>query len=139
MTLLCIKLEARNPARRCFRAYEITVGQDLFGAWMVEMNYGRIGSTGRAKIRSFGTPREARVQVHACLGKRATAPRRIGTGYRLCRVMRASAWQDPRLGERLREWFPDAADHSVPEPMVVDLLPGAVGADRGEPGVDLGQ
>ena len=28
---------------------------DLFGVWLVEMSYGRIGRTGRSKIRSFTT------------------------------------------------------------------------------------
>jgi hypothetical protein len=36
-TPLRIKLEARCATRRCFRAYEIAVDVDLFGAWMVEM------------------------------------------------------------------------------------------------------
>jgi hypothetical protein len=31
-----IRLEATCAARRCFRAYEIAVGTDLFGAWMVK-------------------------------------------------------------------------------------------------------
>ena len=47
LTSLCIRLEARSAAHRCFRAYEIELGTDLFGAWMVEMSYGRIGALGR--------------------------------------------------------------------------------------------
>ena len=42
------------------------------------MSYGRIGTTRRSKVRSFATAADAQVQVHACLRKRATAPRRIG-------------------------------------------------------------
>jgi predicted DNA-binding WGR domain protein len=53
MTSLCIRLEARSPAHRCFRAYEVAAGVDLFGAWLVEMTYGRIGTSGRTKTRSF--------------------------------------------------------------------------------------
>ncbi len=43
---LRFRLEARAPALRCHRAYEITVGQDLFGIWVAEMTYGRIGAVG---------------------------------------------------------------------------------------------
>jgi hypothetical protein len=38
LTSLYIRLEARSAARRCFRSYEIELGADLFGAWMVEMS-----------------------------------------------------------------------------------------------------
>jgi hypothetical protein len=53
MRSLHIRLEARSSARRCFRAYEVAAGVDLFGAWLVEMSYGRIGTPGRTKARSF--------------------------------------------------------------------------------------
>ena len=49
MASLCITLEARSPAHRCFRAYEIAAGVDLFGAWLVDMSYGRIGTSGRTR------------------------------------------------------------------------------------------
>ena len=78
MTSLYILLEARSAAQRCWRSYEIEMGADLFGVWLVEMSYGRIGTMGRSKVRSFATAADAQAQVHACLRKRATAPRRIG-------------------------------------------------------------
>ena len=87
MMSLCLRLEARAPARRCHRAYEIVGGQDLFGAWLVEMRYGRIGSLGQSRTRSFGGVDEAVALVAACLRKRATAPRRIGVAYRLRRAV----------------------------------------------------
>src|SRR5271166_6974908 len=105
MTSLHILLEARSAARRCWRAYEIEVGTDLFGAWMVEMSYGRIGTMGRSKVRSFATAADAQAQVHACLRKRATAPRRIGVRYRLQRASQAGSWSEPGLDNRLRAWF----------------------------------
>jgi hypothetical protein len=37
-------MEVRSSAHRCHRAWEIAVSADLFGAWLVEMNYGRIGA-----------------------------------------------------------------------------------------------
>jgi predicted DNA-binding WGR domain protein len=86
VTSLRITLEARSSARRCFRAYEIAAGTDLFGTWLVEMSYGRIGTMGRAKVRSFASTAEALAQVNACLRKRETAPRRIGVAYRVRRI-----------------------------------------------------
>jgi hypothetical protein len=43
-----ITLEARNPARRCSRQYRVEAGTDLFGAWEVEISYGRIGTAGQS-------------------------------------------------------------------------------------------
>ena len=74
MESLCIRLEARSAAHRCFRAYGIDVSQDLFGAWMVEMNYGRIGTMGRTKVRLFGSREQAQAQVYVY----ASARRRRG-------------------------------------------------------------
>ena len=105
MTSLHILLEARSPARRCWRAYEIEVGVDLFGAWLVEMSYGRIGTMGRSKARSFATAADAEAQVHACLRKRATAPRRIGVAYCLRGATQSGDWSQPELYDQLRIWF----------------------------------
>ena len=105
MTSLHILLEARSAVRRCWRAYEIEVGADLFGAWLVEMSYGRIGTMGRSKIRSFATAADAQAEVDGCLRKRASAPRRIGVAYRLRRASQAADWSQPGLDDRLRGWF----------------------------------
>jgi predicted DNA-binding WGR domain protein len=80
-----IELQARAPERRCYRAYAIDVTQDLFGVWLVEMRYGRIGTRGRTKVRSYPVLADAHRQVAACLRKRATAPRRIGVAYEIVR------------------------------------------------------
>jgi predicted DNA-binding WGR domain protein len=105
MTSLHILLEARSAARRCWRAYEIDVGTDLFGAWLVEMSYGRIGTMGRSKIRSFATAADAQAQVQACLRKRARAPRRIGVAYRLRRAIQFGDWSQSELDDPLHAWF----------------------------------
>src|SRR5579871_4674120 len=63
VTSLSIRLEARSAAHRCYRAYAIDVATDLFGAWLVDMSYGRIGTVGRSKIRSFATIEDAQDQV----------------------------------------------------------------------------
>jgi hypothetical protein len=41
MSVFTARLEARDPARDCFRAYRLDAGPDLFGAWLVEATYGR--------------------------------------------------------------------------------------------------
>ena len=41
-----ITLDARNPAVHCFRQYRVEAGTDLFGIWVVEITYGRIGTAG---------------------------------------------------------------------------------------------
>jgi predicted DNA-binding WGR domain protein len=112
VTSLCISLEARSAVHRCFRAYQIAVGQDLFGVWLVEMSYGRIGTTGRVKVRSFATTEEALAQVDACLRKRATAPHRIGVPYRVRRVIRCPEWRRSVHDELLTPGFPGRADTS---------------------------
>lgn len=84
--MLSIWLQAYAPAKRRFRAYEVTLCPDLFGAWTVERTYGRIGKARRAKIRSFASWEEARADLRACLSRRATAPRRIGVAYEVLGV-----------------------------------------------------
>ena len=110
MTSLHIRLEARSAEHHCFRAYEIDVGADLFGAWMVAMSYGRIGTTGRSKVRSYATLEGAQAQVHACLRKRSTAPRRIGVAYRVRCIPRFENWCQSDLAGRLGVWFPEMSD-----------------------------
>jgi predicted DNA-binding WGR domain protein len=112
LTSLCIRLEARSEAHRCFRSYKIELDADLFGAWMVEMSYGRIGALGRTKVRSFSTTKEAQAQVRACLRKRATAPRRIGVAYRVLRMDGCTTWLPPELADPHGAWFAVASEHT---------------------------
>ncbi len=87
-------LEARDPALGRFRSYRLQAGQDLFGAWLVEVTYGRIGTPGRRLRYVAGDEVEARKLVHHCLRRRATAKQRIGVNYRFREFL------DPW------EWFP---------------------------------
>jgi predicted DNA-binding WGR domain protein len=84
--MLSIRLQACAPAKRRLRAYEVALSPDLFGAWIVEKTYGRIGKLGRAKVRSFASWDDARTDLRACLNRRATAPRRIGVAYEVLDV-----------------------------------------------------
>ncbi len=101
MTALRLRLEARAPALRCHRAYEITVGRDLFGIWVAEMTYGRIGAVGRTKTRSFTRIEEAAAAVDASLRRRATLPHRLGVAYRLRSIESAAIWGSADLQEQL--------------------------------------
>jgi len=52
-------LEARDPARNIHRAYSIAYGQDVFGNWVVETTYGRIGGKGRTIVTVVNDEDEA--------------------------------------------------------------------------------
>ena len=79
----------------------------------MEMSYGRIGTFGRVKARSFSTAEAATAEVKACLRKRASAPRRIGVAYRLKSAAQHGDWHLPGLDERLCAWFSPLGDASL--------------------------
>jgi predicted DNA-binding WGR domain protein len=81
-----IYLEATNPARNIHRAYSIIAGQDLFGDWIVALNYGRIGTKGRRKTLLMADETAAQRYVRQCLKRRARAPKRIGISYKIKNV-----------------------------------------------------
>ena len=54
-----ITLGARNPTRRSLRQYRVEAGTDLFGVWVVEISYGRIGTAGRSRNYVFRDEGEA--------------------------------------------------------------------------------
>lgn len=74
-------LEARDPALGRFRSYRLRAGPDLFGAWLMEVTYGRIGTPGRHLRYTAANEAEARKIVHHSLRRRATAKKRIGVSY----------------------------------------------------------
>jgi WGR domain len=87
-------LEARDPVQGRFRSYRLEAGTDLFGAWLVDVTYGRIGTQGR-RIRYVADDEpDARNIVRHCLRRRATAKRRIGVSCRFREL------NDPH------QWFP---------------------------------
>ena len=87
-----ITLEARNPARRCFRQYRVEAGTDLFGVWMVEISYGRIGTAGRSRSYVVRDEGEARHLARSILKRRAGALRRIGVAYRVRELIDPAGW-----------------------------------------------
>lgn len=78
-----IHLEACDPARNIWRAYHIAAGRDLFGDWIVQLTYGRIGAKGHTKTVLVADEAAAHSYVRQCLKKRKSAPNRIGIGYQV--------------------------------------------------------
>jgi len=78
-----IHLEARDLERNIWRAYSIMDGQDLFGDWIVVMNYGRIGARGTTKTVLLSDEAETRCYVQKCFKNRENAPKRIGIDYKV--------------------------------------------------------
>ena len=62
-----ILLQACNPVKNHWRSYHIAAGQDLFGDWIVELTYGRIGSRGRTKVVPVTDEAAARHYARGCL------------------------------------------------------------------------
>ena len=87
-----ITLEARNPARGCLRHYRVEAGTDLFGIWVVQISYGRIGTVGRSRSFVVRDEAEARHLAQSILKRRATAPRRIGAAYRVLELIDPAGW-----------------------------------------------
>jgi predicted DNA-binding WGR domain protein len=86
-----IELQACDPAANRRRAWRLQAGRDLFGAWTTEVQFGRIGSTGRTLRRAFATKSELDAFMRARLRRRASAPSRIGVAYRSVTADAASA------------------------------------------------
>lgn len=85
-------LEACDPALGRFRSYRLEAGTDLFGAWLVEVSYGRIGTPGRRLRYVAADESEARKLVHKTLRRRATAKKRIGVPYRFRELVDPWKW-----------------------------------------------
>lgn len=81
MIVYSILLEADCPELNIRRSYLIEAGQDLFGNWIVEINYGRIGCKGRKKVILMDCEEDAKRVVKNRLKKRESAVKRIGVGY----------------------------------------------------------
>ena len=81
-----IHLRALNPARNIARDYSIWMSIDLFGDYVVETCWGRIGTKGQRQRRSFPDALSARRHVRAIVRKRRGASKRIGVDYRLVTV-----------------------------------------------------
>ncbi len=87
-----IRMEAKNPERKAFRSYVIEANPDLFGRWVIQIRYGKIGTQGRTKTYSSEDRQEAQQIVQQCLRRRASAPKRIGVPYRIQELHDPAQW-----------------------------------------------
>lgn len=82
MIVFSLLLDADYPELNIRRSYFIEAGQDIFGNWIVEINYGRIGCKGRKKVFLMDCEEDAKRAVNKRIKKRGSAVKRIGVGYR---------------------------------------------------------
>ena len=73
--------QAVDRDRNIARDYWIVGSRDLFGWYVVERRWGRIGATGRSAISSFADERAALQFIKAIRSRRRSALRRIGVPY----------------------------------------------------------
>lgn len=83
---LRIRLEAHHDEANHHRAYEIQVDRDLFSEWTVSIRFARVGTQGHRMRACAVTEEEARRLIARYLGRRLSAPQRIGCAYRLREV-----------------------------------------------------
>ena len=55
-----IELEARNAVANCLRRWSIELSRDLLGTWVVDVEFGRIGASGRSLRHVLSTTRRRR-------------------------------------------------------------------------------
>ena len=72
---------AIDESRNIARDYRLSVSVDLFGWFIVERNWGRIGSRGQSVISSFCTEQAAERFIASIRARRAGAKKRIGVSY----------------------------------------------------------
>lgn len=93
-----IGLEARNPSTNRMRRWSVEIGQDLLGMWLVDIEFGRIGSKCRRLRHAFSDEPAAQAYVGQALRRRATAPARIGVAYRCVHSSRGAQGLVSRVG-----------------------------------------
>jgi len=81
-----------------FRAYCLEAGTDLFGDWMIDITYGRIGTKGRRTRYALLDEAQAKKMVCETLRRRATARKRIGVPYSFCQLIDPYQWFRLALG-----------------------------------------
>ena len=77
-----LELLAIDHSRNIARRYAVELCEDLFGVYVLETAWGRVGGWTAAKRVSFSERREAERVVAGHLRRRASAERRIGVAYR---------------------------------------------------------
>jgi predicted DNA-binding WGR domain protein len=74
--------QAVDDDRNVARDYWIVTTRDLFGWYVVERRWGRIGTAGRSATNSFADEGAALRFIATIRSRRSSARRRIGVSYR---------------------------------------------------------
>ncbi|MDF1834990.1 MAG: WGR domain-containing protein [Alteraurantiacibacter sp. bin_em_oilr2.035] len=73
--------QAIDSERNIARDYRLSVSRDLFGWYVVEQAWGRIGTEGQGKALAFADATDAHRRIAAVKARRMSAKRRLGVGY----------------------------------------------------------
>lgn len=80
---LGIQLQAINAEKNIYRQYEIYIGKDLFGTWLLAIAYGRIGKATQIRNYPFEHLESLQSRLKNILRKRLSSQNRIGTNYHI--------------------------------------------------------
>lgn len=84
---LAIHLQAIHPEENVYRQYEVYVGQDLFGSWLLTTAYGRLGKGRHMKQYAFDSQKELIHKLITLLKKRLASRSRIGVNYQVTKFL----------------------------------------------------
>lgn len=73
--------QAIDSERNIARDYRLSVARDLFGWYIVERRWGRIGSAGQGRALAFPDAADALRYIAAVKSRRMSAKKRLGVGY----------------------------------------------------------
>mgnify|MGYP003418952319 CR=1 FL=1 len=76
-----IELVALDTVQNVRHRYAVRVTADLFGAFIVETEWGKIGTKGQSNRRAFNDQSDAARYVSSLLRRRDNAEKRIGRAY----------------------------------------------------------
>lgn len=74
--------QAIDPDRNIAREYTLSLSRDLFGWFVVERHWGRIGTAGQGRVEAFPQRRQTLRHLAAIKARRRSAKKRIGVAYR---------------------------------------------------------
>ncbi len=69
------------------RQYSVMLGQDLFGAWMLKTNFGRIGRKGTEISYTFSCKEEAYRKIKPLLKTKSLCSKQAGMSLSTYRVL----------------------------------------------------
>ncbi len=74
--------QAIDSDRNIAREYTLSLSRDLFGWYVIERHWGRIGTAGQGRVEAFREGRQSLRHLAAIKARRKSAKKRIGVTYR---------------------------------------------------------